>query len=78
MRIANINALRRRHPLRGPRPSHMTSQDAGRPRSPRSRCHSRLGRLRGPATTEIDSPSLRGRRRLNRRVKLILSQESFH
>ena len=30
--------------------------------------------LRGPATTEIDSPHLRGRRRLNRRVHLILSQ----
>jgi hypothetical protein len=36
------------------------------------------GSNRGPATTEIDSPSLRGRRRLNRRVNLILSQESFH
>jgi len=34
--------------------------------------------LRLPATTEIDSPSLRGRRRLNRRINLILSQESFH
>ena len=34
--------------------------------------HFRL--LWGPATTEIDSPHLRGRRRLNRRVNLILSQ----
>jgi len=38
----------------------------------------RFRSLHGPATTEIDSPSLRGRRRLNRRVKLILSHESFH
>src|SRR5215470_12540794 len=30
--------------------------------------------LRGPATTEIDSPHFRGRRRLNRRVHLILPQ----
>ena len=30
--------------------------------------------LRGTATTEIDSPHLRGRRRLNRRVFLILSK----
>src|SRR6266849_9167924 len=34
----------------------------------------RFGWLRGPATTEIDSPHLRGRRRLNRRVNLVLSQ----
>ena len=32
------------------------------------------GSNHGPATTEIDSPHLRGRRRLNRRVNLILSQ----
>src|SRR5258705_6851181 len=31
--------------------------------------------LRAPATTEIDSPHLRGKRRLNRRVNLILSQK---
>src|SRR6266851_6832496 len=37
---------------------------------------SRFRWLRGPATTEIDSPHLRGRRRLNRRVNLILSQSS--
>ncbi len=32
------------------------------------------GSYQGPATTEIDSPHLRGRRRLNRCVNLILSQ----
>src|SRR5262249_48402307 len=30
---------------------------------------------RGPATTEIDSPHLRGKRRLNRRGNLISSQK---
>jgi len=42
------------------------------------RDRSGLEALRGPATKDIDSPSLRGRRRLNRRVHLILSQETFH
>jgi hypothetical protein len=34
-----------------------------------------LGALPGPATTEIDSPHLRARGRLKRRVNLILSQK---
>jgi hypothetical protein len=33
-----------------------------------------LDAMHGPATTEIDSPLLRDRRRLNRRANLILSQ----
>ena len=34
----------------------------------------RIRSSRGPATAEIDAPHLRGRRRLNRRVNLILSR----
>jgi hypothetical protein len=37
-------------------------------------CAGRVRLLRWPAITEIDSPHLRSRRRLNRRVNLILSQ----
>ncbi len=47
---------------------------ASRSARPRWQPTTRLRWLQGPATTEIDSPHLRGRRRLNRRLFLILSK----